>query len=341
MANLGTYYYAIPVVDVAQGKNGAPHRLARTQLQGPNLGDVHKSDPNATAQYMTVKYAGCSDSGVVAPGQGHIYYRGIKAMKTNGEKDSQWECITVESGDGNNVVIAEADYSQTNTSNSGNFETEAPYMDFMVTSAKGDFSQANIVRVEYDNADNEASWNKVTDAAGNNVAKMRRVTVLYKQNFYYTVSSADRYARTELEGDNVAAVAPGAAALGKTRYYASQYAVSNIKGMRSADLRHISILYKGIKASGSQYGDLDSQWESIAIQDGEEDSIMGASNYPSNNADHKDPTTTGLSERFFPVKGAKGMYKSAKGIKVEYDNDGKESWNPLRIKKFRRVSVVY
>ena len=109
---LGTYYYAIPVVDVAQGKNGEPHRVARTQLEGQNLGDVHALNSNAKAEYMTVKYAGCSDSGVVAPGQGHIYYRGVKATKTNGDNDSQWECITVESGDGNNVVIAEADYGQ-------------------------------------------------------------------------------------------------------------------------------------------------------------------------------------------------------------------------------------
>ena len=178
--NLGTYYYAIPVVNVEEKKYGAPHRLARTQLQGPNLGDTY-ADTGATAEYMTVKYAGCSDSGVVAPGQGHIYYRGVKAMKTNGENDSQWECITIESGDGN-VVIAEADYGQRT---GGTSVTEGlAYVDFMVTSAKGDFSRANIVRVEYDNAEKPASWNNVTDAAGNNVAIMRRVTVIDETKRY-------------------------------------------------------------------------------------------------------------------------------------------------------------
>ena len=338
--NLGTYYYAIPVVNVNEGKNGQPHRLARTQLEGPNVGDTY-AGTDATAQYMTVKYAGCSDSGAVDANQGHIYYRGIKAMKTNGENDSQWECITVEDGTGN-VVIAEADYGQRT---GGTSVTEGlDYVDFKVTSAKGDFKRATTVRVEYDDESQGAKWNNLTDAANAaevDVAKMRRVTVLYNTNYYYTVSAADRDARTELHNDNVAPVAVNAAALGKTTYVSSKYVVTNIKGMQTSEHTDQFVLYKGIKASGKQYDGLDSQWESIAIQDGSEDSIMAASNYPSNNTDHTDPTTTGLDERFFAKKGAKGMFSSAKGIKVEYDNDGKKSWNPLRIKKFRRVSVVY
>ena len=181
---LGTYYYAIPVINETEGKNGAPHRLARTQLEGQNLGDVHALDSNAKAEYMTVKYAGCSDSGVVAPGEGYIYYRGIKAMATNGSKDSTWECITVEDGTGN-VVVAEADYGQRIGGTS--VTTELPYMDFMVTSAKGKFATATTVRVDYDNESQGASWNKLADAedaALENVKLMRRVTVIDETKRY-------------------------------------------------------------------------------------------------------------------------------------------------------------
>ena len=203
---LGTYYYAIPVVNVDEGKNGQPHRLARTQLEGPNVGDTY-ADTDTKAEYMTVKYAGCSDLGVV-DGKGHIYYRGVKAMATNGEKDSQWECITVEDGAGN-VVIAEADYTQ---ATGGSSVTEGlSYMDFMVTSAKGKFATATAVRVEYDNESQGASWNKLTNAANAalvDVKKMRRVTLIdetkrytFTRNGETSVSYGGQTLRLEMVGE--------------------------------------------------------------------------------------------------------------------------------------------
>ena len=169
MVHTHDYYYVYSTEGIKP--NGAAKAVANTELQGPNV--AAGVAPGTKAQYDSIKLSALDASGAVVENQ-FILYRYMAASGSQlgaNNKDSHWECITVEDGEGN-AVIGEANYEQ--LAGSGPVTQGVGHVDFMVTATEGDkFEGAHTVRVLYDNPGTGGAGNWNT----NRIPAFRKVEV--------------------------------------------------------------------------------------------------------------------------------------------------------------------
>lgn len=130
----------------------------------------------------------------------------------------------------------------------------------------------------------------------------------------------------------------------ENNYFYTKTKLSNGKGI---EYKSKFIYYRAMAAKGKN-DNLDSVWESLSIKTEEGDYLISEANYDQSKAEKvSSGIVTSDDKQSFLVTGAKGKYKGAKEVVVEYDNNLTKPFTPDSIKnhpfksKFRKVTIKF